>query len=129
MDPHDLPPSAISFMTALGLASLTTLRADGSPHVVPVGYTYDPESHIVRIISSDATQKVVNADRVGRAVVCQVDGAHWISLEGAASVARDPESVADASYRYAAKYQAPRENPRRVVIVLKVDRVLGRFPD
>jgi F420H(2)-dependent biliverdin reductase len=116
-------------MTARGLASLTTLRADGSPHVVPVGYTYDPETHVVRIISSDATQKVVNADRAGRAVVCQVDGAHWVSLEGTTSVARDPESVTDASARYAAKYQPPRENPRRVVLLLSVDRVLGRFPD
>jgi F420H(2)-dependent biliverdin reductase len=116
-------------MTARGLASLTTLRANGTPHVVPVGYTYDPDTHIVRIISSDATQKVVNAEQGGRAVVCQVDGAHWISLEGTTTVARDPGSVADASARYAARYQPPRENPRRVVIVLAVDRVLGRFPD
>jgi F420H(2)-dependent biliverdin reductase len=116
-------------MTARGLASLTTLRADGSPHVVPVGYTYEPETHVVRIISSDGTQKVVNADRRGRSVVCQVDGAYWVSLEGTTSVARDPDSVTDASARYAAKYQPPRENPRRVVILLNVDRVLGRFPD
>jgi F420H(2)-dependent biliverdin reductase len=115
-------------MTARGLASLTTLRADGSPHVVPVGYTYDADTGVLRVISSDATQKVVNAERGGRAVVCQVDGAHWVSLEGTTSVARDPESVADASARYAAKYQPPRENPRRVVIVLAVDRALGRFP-
>jgi F420H(2)-dependent biliverdin reductase len=129
MIPSELPPGAIAFMTARALASLTTLRADGSPHVIPVGYTYDPQTHVVRIISSDATQKVVNADRGGRAVVCQVDGAHWISLEGTTSVARDPESVADASARYAAKYQPPRENSRRVVVLLSVDRVLGRFPD
>jgi F420H(2)-dependent biliverdin reductase len=129
MHPRDLPASALAFMNARGLASFTTLRADGSPHVVPVGYTYDPATYVLRIISSDATQKVVNADRGLRAAVSQVDGPHWITLEGNTTVARDAESVADASARYAAKYQPPRENPRRVAILVTVDRVLGRFPD
>ncbi len=41
-DPGALPGTALEFLTERHLASLTTLRADGSPHVVPVGFTYDP---------------------------------------------------------------------------------------
>jgi len=54
-----------------------------------------------------------------------VDGRRWLTLEGAVSVSRDPTDVADAVRRYAERYRAPRENPRRVVVQLAVDRVLG----
>jgi F420H(2)-dependent biliverdin reductase len=141
VQPADLPDAALAMMSRRALATLTTLRADGSPHVVPVGFTYEPSDHTVRVIASDGTQKVHNAqlrdDRVERAVrgaggprgvVCQVDGPHWISLEGPIRVERDPEAVVDATQRYARRYQEPRENPRRVVLVIDVDRVLGRFP-
>jgi hypothetical protein len=37
----------------------------------------------------------------------------------------DPAAVADAERRYAERYQTPRVNPRRVVLVITVDRVLG----
>jgi hypothetical protein len=33
--------------------------------------------------------------------------------------------VADAEDRYAERYRRPRPNPRRVVVVLEVDRALG----
>ena len=38
----------------------------------------------------------------------------------------DPERVAEAVRRYALRYRQPAENPRRVVIEIAVDRVLGR---
>ena len=31
----------LDFLTERHLATLTTLRPDGTPHVVPVGFTYD----------------------------------------------------------------------------------------
>ena len=37
----------------------------------------------------------------------------------------DPAEVAEAEARYAARYQAPRPNPERVVLLVEVDRVLG----
>ena len=33
LDPHDLPESVLEFLTERHLATLTTLRQDGSPHV------------------------------------------------------------------------------------------------
>lgn len=123
--PADLSPAALDFVTARHLATLTTLRPDGSPHVVPVGFTWDPEALVVRVITSGPSRKARNAAAGGRAVVCQVDGRWWLSFEGTARVRTDPESVADAERRYAARYRVPRENPERVVIEIAVDRVLG----
>jgi hypothetical protein len=46
-------------------------------------------------------------------------------LEGPAEVSDEPARVADAVRRYAGRYRVPRENPTRVVIEIRVDRVLG----
>ena len=119
-----LRAAAVLFVAERHLAVLTTLRPDRSPHAVPVGYTYDAERGVARVIASGATVKARNASRGGRAVLCQVDGARWISLEGPVRVVRDAASVADAERRYAARYRAPRVNPDRVVIEIAVDRVL-----
>ena len=125
LDPAALSPAALDFLTERHLATLTTLRPDGSPHVVPVGFTWDGDRQLVRVITSGESRKARNAALGGRAVVCQVEGRHWIALEGVASVRTEPEAVADAVQRYAARYRTPRENPARVVVEIAVDRILG----
>ncbi|ETW26447.1 F420-dependent biliverdin reductase [Mycobacterium gastri] len=120
-----LSDDAMAFLTERHLAMLTTLRADNSPHVVAVGFTFDPITHIARVITTGGSQKAVNAERGGVAVLSQVDGARWLSLEGKASVNRDIDAVRDAELRYAQRYRTPRANPRRVVIEVLVERVLG----
>jgi PPOX class probable F420-dependent enzyme len=127
LDPTALSPAALDFLTERHLATLTTLRPDGSPHVVPVGFTWDGDQQVVRVITSGESRKARNAALGGRAVVCQVEGRHWLALEGVATVRRDPGSVADAVRRYAARYRTPRENPARVVVEIAVDRVLGNL--
>ena len=125
-DPLTLSPEVLAFLAERHLATLTTLRSDGSPHVVPVGFAYDPDARVVRIISADGSQKVRNAERGGRAAVSQVDGGRWLTLEGTATVRRDPDAVAAAEAAYTARYQPPRERTDRVAIEISVDRVLGR---
>ena len=120
-----LTNDALAFLTERHLAMLTTLRADNSPHVVAVGFTFDPKTHIARVITTGGSQKAVNADRGGVAVLSQVDGARWLSLEGRASVNSEIGAVRDAELRYAQRYRTPRVNPRRVVIEVQVERVLG----
>jgi PPOX class probable F420-dependent enzyme len=119
-------PGLRAFFTERHLATLTTLRADGSPHVVPVGVTFDAATGTARVITSGASAKARHV-RGGqsRVAVCQVDGRCWATLEGTAVVREDAGSVADAEARYARRYQQPRVNPARVVLEIAVDRVLG----
>ncbi len=126
LDPAALPTSTLEFLAEYHLASLTTLRADGSPHVVPVGFSYDPAERLVRIITFEGSQKVANARRGGRAAVSQVDGGRWLTLEGTISASTDPERVAAAVAGYAARYRQPGEREDRVALEIAVDRVLGR---
>lgn len=125
MTPRDLSDEALAFLAERHLATLTTLRRDGSPHVVPVGFTWDASALVARVITSGSSQKARNAARSGRVAICQVDGRRWLSFEGLARVLDDPESVLDAVTRYAVRYRTPRVNPVRVVIEVRVDRVLG----
>jgi len=131
IDPAQLSPGVLEFLTERHLASLTTLRRDGSPHVIAVGFTFDPQSRIARVITSDGTVKVRNAERIGpdgnrtRAAVCQVDGRRWLTLEGCAAVSRDRGEITDAEQRYGMRYRTPRVNPRRAVLTIAVDRIMG----
>lgn len=122
----DLSPDMLAFVRERHLATLTTLRPDGSPHVVPVGFTYDASRGVVRVITWATSVKTGHARRGGRAAVSQVDGGRWITLEGIARVVDEPKSVATAVAAYAERYRQPKERPDRVVIEIVVDRVLGR---
>jgi PPOX class probable F420-dependent enzyme len=115
------------FWTERHLASLVTLRADGTPHVVPVGVTLDLDARppVARVICRGGSVKARNAAARGIAVVSQVDGRRWSTLEGDAVVRTEPDAVAEAERRYSLRYRTPRPNPERVVIEIAVRRVLG----
>jgi len=123
-----LTPEQHVFVVERHLATLTTLRPDGSPHVVPVGFTWDVEAGLLRITTRDRSAKVRHVESApgpARAAVCQVDGGRWLTLEGVATVVRDADEVAAAMARYAARYQPLEADPHRVVLRVAVDRVLG----
>ena len=125
-DLEALEPAVLDFLTERHLATLTTLRADGSPHVVPVGFTYEPATGLARVITSGDSVKARNAGQDGAvAALCQVDRARWLTVSGPIRVSSDADDVADAVERYAARYRQPRVNPRRVVLILQVDRLMG----
>ena len=126
--PADLSPDHLAFLAERHLATLTTLGPDGRPHVVPVGFSFDPAEHLVRIITFAHSTKVANLHTTpgGPAVVCQMDGGRWLSLEGRAVVTDDPARVAVAVAAYTERYRPPTERTNRVAIELTVDRVLGR---
>jgi F420H(2)-dependent biliverdin reductase len=109
-------PDLVDFWRERHLCTVSTLRADGSPHVVPMGIVLDAEHARAWGITSGASQKVVNL-RSGhdpRIAVCQV-----------AVVCEDEPSVAEAVRRYAERYRQPRPNPARVAIRIELRRVLG----
>lgn len=129
IDPRDPGDAYLAFWREYHLCTLTTLRPDGSPHVVPVGVTYDPEAGIARVIANRNSRKVRNIQQApgkARVAVCQVHRRRWATLEGTAVVREDPESVAEAERRYAERYRTPSPNPERVAIEITVERALGR---
>jgi PPOX class probable F420-dependent enzyme len=128
MRPDQLDDSALAFLTERHLASMSTVRPDGSIHVVPVGFSYDPAGQRVRIITRAGSWKARHLRRHpgSRVTVSQVDGGRWLSLEGDAEVSDDPVRVAAAVEGYAARYRQPEPRDDRVAIEIRVDRVLGR---
>ncbi len=125
-EPADLAPEAHAFLRERHLGTLSTNRQDGTLHVCAIGFTWDAEAAVVRVITREGSQKVRNVDANRRAAVAQVDGGRWLSLEGEARVVRDAPGVADAVARYTERYQDPRPNPERVAMEIRVTRVLGR---
>ncbi|MDQ2625301.1 MAG: PPOX class F420-dependent oxidoreductase [Actinomycetota bacterium] len=116
----------LEFVRARHLATLTTLRADGSPHVVPVAFTWDAERGLARVTTRRGSVKARNLAAPGaRAVLCQVDGFRWVTLEGTAQVSDDDDEIAGAVAAYADRYRMLEPNPERVVLLLTADRVMG----
>jgi PPOX class probable F420-dependent enzyme len=130
LDPSDLPDEVLAFLREYHLATLTTLREDLSPHVVAVGFSYEVDARVARVITWAGSQKAKNAERMQaagrRAAVAQVDGGRWLSLEGPVRLVTDPEGVRAGVDVYAARYRQPKERDDRVVIEIDVERILGR---
>lgn len=118
----ELSDALREFLAERHMAVLVTLRADGSPHAVPVGFTLDGD--VVRVITFAGSVKARNAARGGRASVTQHDGARWVTFEGEVSLSADPEVVAAAVAGYTGRYRPPKQRTDRVVVRIAVDRVL-----
>lgn len=130
LDPAALPDEVHAFLAEYHLATLTTERADGTPHVVAVGFSFDADARVARVITWAGSQKARNAERMqaaGRhAAVCQVDGGRWLSLEGPVRLVTDADGIRAGVDGYAARYRPPQPRDDRVVIEIDVTRVLGR---
>ncbi len=127
--PRLMPQLTLSHETFLAephLATLTTLRPDGSPHVVTVRFSWDRRGGTARVLTTAATRKARNllANPGSRAALCQPDGPRWITLEGPATVCEDPRRIAEAVLRYARRYGSPPPAPPgRVLLEIAVDRI------
>lgn len=121
--PRPLTETGLALVTDYHLATLSTIGPAGGIHVVAVGFTF--VDGLVRIITRDGSQKVRNIERDPRATVAQVAGPRWLSIAGRAGIEREPDAVALAVRLYAARYRQPSENPRRVVIRITPESVLG----
>jgi F420H(2)-dependent biliverdin reductase len=122
---YELAGDHLEFWREKHHCSVTSLKPDGSPHVVPMGIVVDPDAGLAYGITSGRSQKVANLRRDPRLAACQVDRGRWSTIEGTAEVLTDQESVADAVRRYAERYRQPRENPERVALRITITRVIG----
>ena len=124
---RELTAAHLEFWRERHLCTVTTLRRDGSPHVVPMGIVVDVDHGVAWGITSGTSQMGVNLRTGGdpRVAVCQVDGRRWSTIEGVAEVRGDAESVAEAVRRYAERYRQPGENPERVAIRIRITSAIG----
>ncbi|MFD7312096.1 pyridoxamine 5'-phosphate oxidase family protein [Promicromonospora sp. NPDC059942] len=125
-----LNPEQLVFVTERHLATLTTLRPDGTPHVVPVAFTWDADAGVARITTNRASFKARHSapgpdGGQPRAALCQVSGGRWITLEGTIAVSEDEAEIADAVARYARRYRELGPNPDRIVLRVTVDKVMA----
>jgi len=121
----ELSETQLEFVRARHLATLTTLRPDGSPHVVPVAFTWDADRGIARITTRRGSVKARNLEAGGRAALCQVEGFRWLTFEGTATPSEDDDEIAAAVAAYASRYRELEPNPERIVVLLEVERVMG----
>jgi F420H(2)-dependent biliverdin reductase len=120
-----LSAAGLEFVTERHLATLTTIDPDGAPHVTPVGFTWDDDTGLARVICSATSRKARNAAAGGLVALCQFEGRRWLTLQGSAQISDQPSDVSEAVTRYAARYRQPRENPARVAMLITVSRVRG----
>ena len=115
------------FLTERHLAILTLVRPDGRPHSTPIGFMWDEEAEVVKIITwsgSLKTRLLEKGNLVGS--IAQVDGGRWVTFEGSCSVSADPEVCKDAVERYARRYSPPKDRGvDRRVITMTVSRILA----
>lgn len=113
-------------LAADNIGTLTTFRPDGTPHVVPVSFTWDSEARLARVMTIIESRKARNliAAPGSRAAVCQTEGSGWVTLEGTATVSDEPSRVAEGKRRYAERYS--KETMGLVAIEIEVDRVMSR---
>lgn len=119
-----------AFLTAAGQATLVTLRPDGTPHAVPVSFTWDSGARLARVMTVAQSKKARNLIGApgGRVALSQRDEvSSWVTLEGTGTVYDDPERLAEGARRYAVRYGKEWLNPPgAVVIEIAVDRVMSR---
>ena len=117
-------------MSERHLATISVPRfGGGAPHVTPVGFTWDGEAGLARVITFAGAVKVRLIEDEGALPVtlCQIDGGRWLSLEGSAVVSAEPQRCAEGLRRYAERYRpASDRGADRRVIEVAVTRITGR---
>lgn len=141
-----MPAHVKQFMAERHLATLSIPRAGKSPHVTPVGFTWDDEARLARVITfaeshkvrlledsqgSQDSQLATGAETSSRLVsLCQVDGGRWLTLEGIAQVTSEESRCREGVRRYGERYRPPKDRGAdRRVIEIKVSKVKGRVPE
>ena len=128
-EPSDLGREVLDFLAERHLATLSLIVGADEVHVTPVGFTWDDDAGIARIITFAASKKTRLLEAAGTlpAALCQVDGGRWLALHGPATVTAEPDVCADAVRRYGERYRPPKDRgPDRRTIEISIERILGR---
>jgi PPOX class probable F420-dependent enzyme len=87
-------------------ATLSTVRADGSPHIAPVWFLLDGDTHLI-FNTGKGTVKGRNLARDGRIALCVDDDRPpfaYVVIQGQAELIEDLPQVRESATRIAARY-------------------------
>ncbi len=119
------------FLSAQKLLRLGTVGPDGTPHVVPVWYTY--ESNVFHIGTSTKTKKARNVMQNSRVSFCVDTGVNAPNIcgvmgQGKARLIRDGRVQAIAE-RILARYYDSLDNPAAQELLRDTDCIIEISPD
>ncbi|MFJ8948650.1 MULTISPECIES: PPOX class F420-dependent oxidoreductase [unclassified Streptomyces] len=116
-------------------AKLSTVRADGSPHIAPVWFVLDGDDIVFN--TGKDTVKGRNLARDGRVALCIDDERppfSFVSIQGRAELSEDPDELLDSATRIGGRYMGPeraeefgRRNavPGELLVRVRVEKVVA----
>ncbi|MER5946954.1 PPOX class F420-dependent oxidoreductase [Streptomyces sp. NPDC001904] len=116
-------------------AKLSTVRADGSPHIAPVWFVLDGDDIVFN--TGKDTVKGRNLARDGRVALCVDDERppfSFVTIQGHAELSEDPAELVDSATRIGGRYMGAdraeefgRRNgvPGELVVRVRVDKVVA----
>lgn len=117
-------------------AKLSTVRADGSPHVAPIWFLLDGDDVVFN--TGENTVKGRNLARDGRVALCVDDDRppfDFVVLKGRARLSRDPADLRHWAARIGARYMGEERAeefgarngvPGELLVRVTVDKVLAQ---
>ena len=111
----------INFVDRPIMGKIATIQRNGSPHVVPVWFTYEHGKFI--IVTPEKSVKVGNIRRNGRVSLLIDDAYEYVLVKGKA-VINDKGSVEKETERQAVMYLGKDEGRKILPEILKVKHVI-----
>ena len=122
------------FVTKARIATLATIRADGSPHITPVWFRYEDGDFVVSV--DRTSQKRKNVERDARVELCIDDRErppfHTVIVHGRAIVEPAPSkewrlalAVHYLGEEMGQRYVETQDNPDGALLRIKVERITG----
>jgi len=116
-----LQAKEIDFVDRPIMGKIATIQRNGSPHVVPVWFTYEHGKFI--IVTPEKSVKVGNIRRNGRVSLLIDDAYEYVLVKGKA-VINDKGSVEKETERQAVMYLGKDEGRKILPEILKVKHVI-----
>lgn len=119
-----VPAELDGFWDVARVGTLGTVRADGSPHLVPVKVLRDGDDFLV--LTRARTVKVRNVLAHPAISLAEHTATTWATVEGRAEVSTDPDELARARAAYRRRFGEPDHAADCVLVVRPTRVLLGR---
>jgi PPOX class probable F420-dependent enzyme len=131
---RELTPAQLKHVLKPYIATLATLRADGSPHMAPVWFRY--EGGVFKVLTDRGSQKHVNITRDPRVELCIDDRErppyHTVIVRGRARVEESPGAAwrAALAVHYLGEERGKRyveqtPDDNGIMVVIEPERFVG----